>query len=60
LNSNAENSLEIELAAALLEEVFETLSQKIHDHHVIGLVIFGLLISNEVKIGHTGYLLLRR
>lgn len=55
LNSDAENSLEVELAAALLEEIFEGLSKKVHNHHVIGLIVLGLFVSNEVQVGHTGY-----
>jgi hypothetical protein len=55
LNSDAENSLEVELAAAFLEEIFEGLSKKVHDHYVIGLIVLGLFVSNEVQVWHTGY-----
>jgi len=48
LNSDAEDSLEVELAAALLEKILERLSEQIHNHHVIGLVVFSLLVTNKV------------
>ena len=55
MNSDTEHSLEVKLAAALLEEVFKGLSKKVHNHNMVSLVILGFLISDEVKIRHTGY-----
>lgn len=55
MNGDAENSLEVKLAAALLEEVLEGLAEQVHDHNMVGLVILCLLIADEVQIGHTGY-----
>ena len=55
LNSDAEDSLEVELATALLEEIFKGLAEEVHDHDVIGLIVFGLFIAHEMEIGNTGY-----
>jgi hypothetical protein len=56
LDSDAENSLQIELSSALLEEILKTLAEEIHHHDVVGLVIVGLLISNEVKVRDACYI----
>ena len=50
LNGDVQDSLEVELAAALLEQVLKRLTKQIHDHHVIHLAILGLLITNEMQI----------
>ena len=50
LNSDAEDGFEVELPPALLEKIFETLSKQVHDHHVVGLVVLSLFVTNEVKI----------
>ncbi len=52
MNSDAEYGLEVELAAALLEKILERFAEKIHNHHVVGLVVFGLLITNEMQVGN--------
>jgi len=56
LNSDAEYSLEVELAAALLEKILKRFAEKIHNHHVVGLVVFGLLITNEMQVGNACYI----
>jgi nucleoid DNA-binding protein len=50
LNGDAQDSLEIKLSSALLEKIFKTLAKQIHHHHVIGLIVFGLFITNKVKV----------
>jgi hypothetical protein len=55
LNSDAENSLKVELATALLEEILKGLAKKVHDHNMISLVILGFLVTDEMQVGHTGY-----
>ena len=50
LNSNAQDSLEVKLSSALLEKIFKTFAEEIHHHHVIGLIVFSLFITNEVKV----------
>jgi hypothetical protein len=50
LNSNAQDSLEVKLSSALLEKIFKTLAEEIHHHNVIGLIVFSLFITNEVKV----------
>ena len=52
LNGDVEACLEVELAAALLEEIFEGLTEKIHDHDMIHLAVLSLLVANEVQEGH--------
>ena len=52
LDGDVEHGLEVELASALLEEVFETLAEQIHDHHVVHLAVLGLLVADEVQEGH--------
>ena len=49
LDSNVKASLEVELSAALLEEVFKTLSEQVHDHDVVHLAILSLLIADKVQ-----------
>jgi hypothetical protein len=56
LDSDAEDSLEVELAAALLKKILERLSEQIHNHHVVGLVVFSLLVTNKVQVRNTGYI----
>ena len=46
------HSLEVEFAAALLEEVFETLTEQVHDHYVVHFAIFGLLVTDKVEEGN--------
>ena len=55
LDSDVEDGLEIEFASALLEQIFQTLSQHVHDHDVVHLSILGLLVTNEVKIWDGGF-----
>lgn len=54
LYSNMKYGLEIKLAAALLEQVFERLTEQVHNHDVIHLAIFGLLITNEMEVWNCG------
>lgn len=54
LDGNVKNSLEIELVMTFLEKVLQRLAQLIHDHNVIHLAIFSLLISDEMKIWYCG------
>ena len=49
LDSNVEASLEVKLSAALLEEVFKTLSEQVHDHDVVHFAILSLLIAYKVQ-----------
>ena len=46
------DSFQIEFASALLEEVFETLAQQVHHHHVVTLPVISLLITHEMQIRH--------
>lgn len=39
---------QVKLPPALREQVFQTLAQKVHDHHVEHSPIFGFLISHEM------------
>jgi hypothetical protein len=52
LDSNEKDCLEIELASAFLEEVFQALAKEVHDHNVEHFVLILLFISNEVKVWH--------
>ena len=54
LHGDVEHSLEVELSAALLEEVFKTLSKQVHDHDVVHLAVLSLLVSHEMQEGHEG------
>ena len=49
-----EHSFEVELATALLKEILQTLSEKIHDHDVVHFTVLSLLVANEVEEGHEG------
>lgn len=51
MDSDAEHGLQVELSAALLEEVLKTLAQQVHHHHVVGLVVVSLLVAHEVEVG---------
>lgn len=54
LDCNVENGLEVELAAALLEQVLEGLTEQIHDHNVVHLAIFGLLVTDKMEVWDCG------
>jgi hypothetical protein len=54
LNGNLQNSFKVKLAPTLLEQIFQTLPQQVHHHHVVTLAIFSLLIANEVQVRHAG------
>ena len=49
-----EHGLEVKFPAALLEKVFETLPEQVHDHDVVHLAVFGLLVADEVQEGDEG------
>jgi hypothetical protein len=49
-----EHCLEVELAAALLEEVLEGLAEQVHHHYVVHFAVLGLFIAHEVEEGHEG------
>ena len=49
-----EDGLEVEFAATLLEEIFQTLAQQVHHHDVVHLPILGLLVADEVEEGYKG------
>jgi hypothetical protein len=55
LVSNVADSLKVKLPAALLEEVFQGLSEQVHHHNVEHLAIFGLLVTDEVEEGNKGF-----
>jgi hypothetical protein len=55
LNGDVKDGLEVELATALLEEVFETLAEKVHHHHVVHLAVLRLLVAHEVQEWHEGF-----
>jgi len=46
--------LQIKLAAALLEKIFETLSEEIHHHHVVLFTFVCFLIADVVEAGYAG------
>ena len=52
LDGDVEASLEVKFSSALLEVVFETLTEEVHDHDVVHLTILCLLIADEMQIGN--------
>jgi hypothetical protein len=48
LNGNVQDSIEVELSSAFLEQVFEGLAEHVHDHDVVHLAILSFLITNEM------------
>lgn len=52
LHSDMKYSTQVELSSALLEQVFQTLTELVHDHNVIHLAVFGLLITHKVQVGY--------
>ena len=54
LDRNVQHCLQIKLAPALLEQVLETLAEQIHDHNVVHLAVFGLLVADKMQEGHEG------
>ena len=54
LSGDVQHSFEVELATALLKQVFKTFPKQVHHHDVIHFPIFCLLVSDEVKEGHEG------
>lgn len=51
LSSDVEDSLEVELAPAFLEEVLERLTEQVHYHDMVHFSVFSLLIADEMKEG---------
>jgi len=47
-----EYSFEVKLSATLLEEIFKTLSEKIHDHNMIHLTVLSFLVTHKMEEGH--------
>ena len=54
LHSNVKASLQIKFSSALLELVLKTLSEEVHNHDVVHLAIFRLLIADKVQVRHCG------
>ena len=54
LRGDVQDGFEVEFAATLLEQVLERLAEQVHYHDVIHLTIFGLLVTDEVKVGNCG------
>ena len=50
LHGDVQDGFEVELATALLEEIFEGLTEQVHNHDVVHLAVLGLLVTNEVQI----------
>lgn len=50
LDGNVQASPKVKLPSAILELIFETLSQEIHDHDVIHFAIFRFLVAYEVQV----------
>ena len=53
LNGDVEACFEVKLSSALLELVLKTLAEQVHDHYVVHLAIFGLLVTDEMQIGNS-------
>ena len=54
LHGDVQDCLEVELSSALLEQVFERLSEQVHNHNVVHLAVFGLLVTHEVQVRNRG------
>ena len=54
LDRNVQAGAQVEFSSALLELVFETLSEKIHNHNMVHLAILGLLIADKMEVWHGG------
>jgi hypothetical protein len=54
LNGDMQDSLEVEFATALLEQVFERLSEQVHHHNMVHLAIFSLLVTDKMEVWHSG------
>lgn len=55
LAGNVADGLQVELAATLLEEVFEGLAEQVHNHDVEHLAVVGLLVTDKVQEGHVSF-----
>ena len=55
LKRNVADCFQIELASALLEKIFETLSEKIHNHHVVLFTFVCFFVSYVVEAGHASF-----
>lgn len=55
LGRNVEHCLQVELAAAFLEQVLERLAEQIHDHHVIHLSVLALFVAYKVQKGDESF-----
>lgn len=54
LDGDYEHGLQIELAFAVGEQLFERVAQEVHDHNVVDAAVLGLLVADEVQIRHAG------
>ena len=52
LNCNLQYCFQVKLPPALLEQIFQTLSQQVHHHYVVSFAILSLLVPHEVKVGY--------
>ena len=52
LKRNVADCLQVKLATALLEQIFQTLSEEVHDHHVVLFTFVCFLITDVVEAGH--------
>jgi hypothetical protein len=55
LGCDMKHTVEVELSLAFLEEILETLAEHVHDHNVVHLAVFGLLVTNEMKIWYSSF-----
>jgi hypothetical protein len=39
----------------LLEQIFQTLAEQIHNHYMVHLPVIGFLIANEVEKGYKSF-----
>lgn len=54
LNCDVQDSFEVKLAAALLEEILKRFAEQVHDHHVEHLAVVCLLVTDEVEEWNVG------
>jgi hypothetical protein len=55
LHRNVQHRLQIELSSALLEQIFQTLAEHVHHHHVVHFAILGLLVAYEMQIRDSSF-----
>lgn len=55
LHADQQRCFQVELAAALLKEVFKRKAKLLHDHHIMGLSLVGFIVTHVVELRNSRF-----